>query len=44
MMPPVVYERFVRGYTEKQWGVPAAKPSTLLCAGGSRCDLATIGD
>jgi UDP-galactopyranose mutase len=22
-MPRVVYERFVRGYTEKQWGVPA---------------------
>lgn len=22
-MPRIVYERFVRGYTEKQWGVPA---------------------
>lgn len=24
MMPRLVYEKFVRGYTEKQWGVPAA--------------------
>ena len=24
MMPRVVYEKFVRGYTEKQWGMPAA--------------------
>lgn len=23
MMPRIVYEKFVRGYTEKQWGVPA---------------------
>jgi UDP-galactopyranose mutase len=23
MMPQLVYEKFVRGYTEKQWGVPA---------------------
>ncbi len=23
MMPEVVYQRFVKGYTEKQWGVPA---------------------
>jgi UDP-galactopyranose mutase len=23
MMPSIVYEKFVRGYTEKQWGVPA---------------------
>ncbi|MBW1686249.1 MAG: NAD(P)-binding protein [Deltaproteobacteria bacterium] len=23
MMPRVVYEKFVKGYTEKQWGVPA---------------------
>jgi UDP-galactopyranose mutase len=24
IMPDVVYEDFIRGYTEKQWGVPAA--------------------
>jgi UDP-galactopyranose mutase len=24
MMPRLVYDKFVRGYTEKQWGVPAA--------------------
>ena len=29
MMPRRVYEKFVRGYTEKQWGVPA----TALSAG-----------
>jgi UDP-galactopyranose mutase len=23
MMPQIVYEKFVKGYTEKQWGVPA---------------------
>jgi UDP-galactopyranose mutase len=23
MMPRVIYEKFVKGYTEKQWGVPA---------------------
>lgn len=23
MMPRLIYERFVKGYTEKQWGVPA---------------------
>lgn len=23
MMPRLIYEKFVRGYTEKQWGVPA---------------------
>lgn len=23
MMPRVVYEKFVKGYTEKPWGVPA---------------------
>jgi UDP-galactopyranose mutase len=30
MMPRVVYEQFVRGYTEKQWGVPAASLSAAL--------------
>jgi len=29
MMPRVVYEKFVKGYSEKQWGVPA----TALSAG-----------
>jgi UDP-galactopyranose mutase len=30
MMPQLVYERFVRGYTEKQWGVPAHSLSAGL--------------
>jgi UDP-galactopyranose mutase len=30
MMPRFVYERFVRGYTEKQWGVPAASLDATL--------------
>ena len=30
MMPRIVYEKFVRGYTEKQWGVPAAALSPGL--------------
>ena len=30
MMPRVVYEKFVRGYTEKQWGVPATSLSAQL--------------
>jgi UDP-galactopyranose mutase len=30
MMPRVVYEKFVKGYTEKQWGVPAATLSAAL--------------
>ena len=25
MMPRLVYEKFVKGYNEKQWGVPASK-------------------
>lgn len=29
-MPAAVYERFVRGYTEKQWGVPADSLSAAL--------------
>jgi UDP-galactopyranose mutase len=31
MMPRVVYENFVKGYSEKQWGVPAVKLSAKLC-------------
>jgi UDP-galactopyranose mutase len=30
MMPRLVYERFVKGYTEKQWGVPAANLDAAL--------------
>lgn len=30
MMPRVVYDRFVKGYTEKQWGVPAASLDAAL--------------
>ncbi len=30
MMPRVVYEKFVKGYSEKQWGVPAATLSATL--------------
>jgi UDP-galactopyranose mutase len=30
MMPRRVYEKFVRGYTEKQWGVPAASLDASL--------------
>jgi UDP-galactopyranose mutase len=30
MMPKLVYEKFVRGYTEKQWGVPATVLSADL--------------
>jgi len=30
MMPCMIYERFVKGYTEKQWGVPADTLSTGL--------------
>jgi UDP-galactopyranose mutase len=35
-MPRVVYEKFVKGYTEKQWGVPANTLSTSLA---SRFDI-----
>lgn len=31
LMPRVIYEKFVKGYTEKQWGVPAASLSPELC-------------
>jgi UDP-galactopyranose mutase len=30
MMPRLVYENFVKGYSEKQWGVPATQLSTSL--------------
>jgi len=30
MMPRVIYEKFVKGYTEKQWGVPAKTLSPRL--------------
>lgn len=30
LMPRLVYEKFVRGYTEKQWGVPATTLSADL--------------
>lgn len=30
MMPRLVYEKFVKGYTEKQWGVPAHTLSARL--------------
>jgi UDP-galactopyranose mutase len=31
MMPRIVYERFVKGYSEKQWGVRAHTLSAKLC-------------
>ncbi len=30
MMPEMIYRKFVKGYTEKQWGVPAASLSASL--------------
>jgi UDP-galactopyranose mutase len=30
MMPRIIYEKFVKGYTEKQWGVPANTLSVRL--------------
>lgn len=30
MMPRLIYEKFVKGYTEKQWGVPATTLSPRL--------------
>lgn len=30
LMPRVVYEKFVKGYTEKQWGVPCSMLSATL--------------
>jgi len=32
MMPRVVYEKFVKGYTEKQWGVPARRIEASLAS------------
>jgi UDP-galactopyranose mutase len=32
LMPRMVYEKFVKGYNEKQWGVPAHTLSAKLCA------------
>ncbi len=31
MMPEPVYRKFVKGYTEKQWGAPARQLSASLC-------------
>lgn len=31
MMPRAIYDRFIKGYTEKQWGVPANTLSSQLC-------------
>ncbi len=31
LMPRVIYEKFVKGYTEKQWGVAATQLSAGLC-------------
>ncbi len=31
LMPRVVYEKFVKGYSEKQWGVPARMLAARLC-------------
>lgn len=36
MMPQVIYEKFVKGYTEKQWGVPA---DTLAASLARRIDF-----
>lgn len=41
MMPRSVYEQFVKGYTEKQWGVPAANLSASLAG---RFDVRNDGD
>jgi UDP-galactopyranose mutase len=41
MMPRLVYEKFVRGYTEKQWGVPA---SMLDAALAGRFEVRMTGD
>jgi UDP-galactopyranose mutase len=40
-MPAVIYDRFVRGYTEKQWGVPARTLSSDLAR---RFDVRKDGD
>jgi len=41
MMPRQVYEKFVKGYTEKQWGVPAHELSSTLA---KRFDVRHDGD
>ena len=41
MMPAAVYEKFVKGYTEKQWGVP---PHSLAAALAGRFDVRSDGD
>jgi UDP-galactopyranose mutase len=41
MMPRAVYEKFVKGYTAKQWGVP---PDTLAAALAGRFDVRCDGD
>lgn len=41
MMPEVVYRKFVQGYSEKQWGVPA---STLDATLARRFQVADDGD
>lgn len=40
-MPRVIYEQFVKGYTEKQWGVPARTLAAGLC---SRFDVRADDD
>lgn len=41
MMPRLVYEKFVKGYTEKQWGVPA---SALAASLAKRFDVRADGE
>jgi len=41
MMPRLVYEKFVRGYTEKQWGAPAASLDAALAG---RFEVRMTGD
>ena len=41
MMPLIVYEKFVKGYTAKQWGVA---PDTLATALAGRFDVRSDGD
>lgn len=31
LMPEVIYRKFVKGYTEKQWGIPARELDANLC-------------
>lgn len=41
LMPRLIYEKFVRGYTEKQWGTSAASLSPGLC---TRFDVRADGN